>query len=165
MDKSDFIGIIPARYASTRFPGKPLVEIGGKSMIQRVYEQVSKVLDAVCVATDDQRIFDAVVIGEGSIVMAGAVINPGTKIGRGVIVNTSSSVDHDCRIGDFVHIAVGAHLCGTVTAGEKTWIGAGATVINNISICNDCMIGAGAVIVKDITEQGTYVGVPARFLK
>ena len=110
-------------------------------------------------------IADDVVIGEGSIVMAGAVINPGTKIGRGVIVNTSSSVDHDCRIGDFVHIAVGAHLCGTVTAGEKTWIGAGATVINNISICNDCMIGAGAVIVKDITEQGTYVGVPARFLK
>ena len=46
MDKSDFIGIIPARYASTRFPGKPLVEIGGKSMIQRVYEQVSKVLSA-----------------------------------------------------------------------------------------------------------------------
>ena len=110
-------------------------------------------------------IADDVIIGEGSVIMAGAVINPGTKIGRGVIVNTSSSVDHDCIIGDFVHIAVGAHLCGTVNVGEKTWIGTGVTVINNISIFNDCMIGAGAVIVKDIKEQGTYVGVPARFLK
>lgn len=52
------LGIIPARYASTRFPGKPLADIGGKSMIQRVYEQVLKsgVLDAVVVATDDERI-------------------------------------------------------------------------------------------------------------
>jgi 3-deoxy-manno-octulosonate cytidylyltransferase (CMP-KDO synthetase) len=55
-----YIGIIPARYASTRFPGKPLVEINGKSMIQRVYEQAVKcpVLDHVVVATDDERIFN-----------------------------------------------------------------------------------------------------------
>jgi 3-deoxy-manno-octulosonate cytidylyltransferase (CMP-KDO synthetase) len=52
-----FVGIIPARFASTRFPGKPLVDIGGKTMIQRVYEQVSKALTDVYVATDDQRIF------------------------------------------------------------------------------------------------------------
>jgi 3-deoxy-manno-octulosonate cytidylyltransferase (CMP-KDO synthetase) len=51
-----FIGIIPARYASTRFPGKPLVEIQGKSMIRRVYEQASKALETVYVATDDLRI-------------------------------------------------------------------------------------------------------------
>jgi 3-deoxy-manno-octulosonate cytidylyltransferase (CMP-KDO synthetase) len=55
-----FLGIIPARYASTRFPGKPLVDIGGKSMIQRVYEQVSLCLDEVWVATDDLRIKEAV---------------------------------------------------------------------------------------------------------
>jgi 3-deoxy-manno-octulosonate cytidylyltransferase (CMP-KDO synthetase) len=56
------IGIIPARYASTRFPGKPLVDIQGKSMIQRVYEQCGKAakLSSVLIATDDQRIFDHV---------------------------------------------------------------------------------------------------------
>jgi 3-deoxy-manno-octulosonate cytidylyltransferase (CMP-KDO synthetase) len=64
-----FIGIIPARYASTRFPGKPLADIGGKSMIQRVYEQASKALDTVMVATDDQRIFDAVIAFGGKVVM------------------------------------------------------------------------------------------------
>ncbi len=55
-----FIGIIPARYASSRFPGKPLADLGGKPMIQRVYERVSSVLDDVAVATDDIRIASAV---------------------------------------------------------------------------------------------------------
>ena len=55
-----FTGIIPARYASTRFPGKPLVDMKGKTMIQRVYEQVSIVLDSVYVATDDSRIYETV---------------------------------------------------------------------------------------------------------
>ena len=64
-----FIGIIPARYASTRFPGKPLVDIGGKPMIQRVYEQAKKVLDTIIVATDDERIYNAVKDFGGEVVM------------------------------------------------------------------------------------------------
>ena len=64
-----FIGIIPARYASTRFPGKPLAEIGGKTVICRVYEQASKALDTVVVATDDDRIYDAVETFGGKVVM------------------------------------------------------------------------------------------------
>ncbi|MEQ8624923.1 MAG: 3-deoxy-manno-octulosonate cytidylyltransferase [Vicingaceae bacterium] len=65
------IGIIPARYASSRFPGKPLVDINGKSMIQRVYEQAKKAtaLQHVVVATDDQRIVDAVLEFGGDVVM------------------------------------------------------------------------------------------------
>lgn len=67
------IGIIPARFASTRFPGKPLADIAGKTMIQRVYEQASKSrkLDAVVVATDDKRIFEAVLNFGGKVVMTG----------------------------------------------------------------------------------------------
>lgn len=64
-----YIGIIPARYASTRFPGKPLADLGGKPMIQRVYEQAKKVLTTVIVATDDQRIFDCVKSFGGEVVM------------------------------------------------------------------------------------------------
>jgi 3-deoxy-manno-octulosonate cytidylyltransferase (CMP-KDO synthetase) len=65
------LGIIPARYASSRFPGKPLVDIAGKSMIQRVYEQVKKCVDVaeVIVATDDSRIFDHVQVFGGVAVM------------------------------------------------------------------------------------------------
>ena len=64
-----FIAIIPARYASTRFPGKPLAILGGKPVIQRVYEQVSSVLEEVYVATDDDRIFQTVEAFGGRAVM------------------------------------------------------------------------------------------------
>lgn len=64
-----FIGIIPARYGSSRFPGKPLAEICNRTMIHRVYEQASKALDTVVVATDDERIYDAVEMFQGKVVM------------------------------------------------------------------------------------------------
>ena len=64
-----FIGLIPARYASTRFPGKPLALLGGKPVIQRVYEQVTSVLDDACVATDDERIYNCVKEFGGKVVM------------------------------------------------------------------------------------------------
>ena len=73
-----FIGIIPSRYASTRFPGKPLAEIGGKTVIQRVYEQACKALDTVVVATDDERIYDDVESFGGKVVMTRADHTCGT---------------------------------------------------------------------------------------
>lgn len=78
MSSLRFVAVIPARFASTRFPGKPLADIGGKSMIQRVYEQVSKALDDVYVATDDQRIFDAVVAFGGKVIMTSDQHRSGT---------------------------------------------------------------------------------------
>ena len=74
------LAVIPARYASTRFPGKPLVDIGGKTMIRRVYEQVSlsKAVDRVIVATDDRRIFDHVKSFGGEVMLTGAEHPSGT---------------------------------------------------------------------------------------
>ena len=92
-----FLGIIPARYASTRFPAKPLAMLGGKTVIQRVYEQVAGVLDDAYVATDDERIEAAVKVFGGKVVMTSVHHKSGTdrcyeamvKIGQGfdVIVN------------------------------------------------------------------------------
>jgi len=73
-----FIGIIPARYASTRFPGKPLAEICGKTVIRRVYEQATQALDTVVVATDDERIYNAVEAFGGKVVMTRADHKCGT---------------------------------------------------------------------------------------
>jgi len=75
----EFIGIIPARYGSTRFPGKPLAKIGEKSMIQRVYEQASRILDNLVVATDDMRIKKEVKYFEGEVIMTSAEHNTGTE--------------------------------------------------------------------------------------
>lgn len=107
-------------------------------------------------------IAENVLIGIGTVVVAGTVVNSGARIGKGCIINTCSSVDHDCKIANFVHVSVGAHVSGTVRIGERTWIGAGATVSNNVNICGGCMIGAGAVVIKDINEPGTYVGIPTK---
>lgn len=73
-----FLGIIPARYASTRFPGKPLADINGKTMIQKVYEQVAKALDHVYVATDDKRIEEVVKNFGGNVVMTSSNHQSGT---------------------------------------------------------------------------------------
>lgn len=72
------IAIIPARYASTRFPGKPLAMLGGKTVIQRVWEQVSRVIDDVAVATDDRRIADAVEAFGGRAIMTSPDHRSGT---------------------------------------------------------------------------------------
>ena len=78
MSKHKILGLIPARYGSTRFPGKPLADIGGKTMIQRVYEQTKKELDVVYVATDDERIVEAVKAFGGDVVMTSVDHQSGT---------------------------------------------------------------------------------------
>ena len=104
-------------------------------------------------------------IGEGTVVMANAIVNPYARIGKHCIINSGATVEHDNIVGDFAHVSVGSKLAGTVAVGERTWIGAGATVSNGLSICHDCMIGAGSVVIRDITAPGTYVGVPAARIK
>lgn len=105
---------------------------------------------------------EQVKFGNGTVVMAGVVINCCTEIGKGCIINTGSTIDHDNLIEDYVHISPGVHTAGTVKIGKGTWLGVGSKVSNNLNIISGCKVGAGAVVVKDITEAGTYVGVPAR---
>ena len=104
-------------------------------------------------------------IGQGTVVMANAVINVCSIIGEHCIINTSAVVEHDNVIDNYVHISPGALLGGTVRVNELTHIGIGAVVRNNIDICSCSTIGAGAVVSKQITESGTYIGIPARKIR
>lgn len=88
-----FSAIIPARYASTRFPGKPLAILGGKPVIQRVYEQASSVLSDVWVATDDERIFHAVENFGGRAVMTSAEHHSGTDRIEEAVQKTGTTAD------------------------------------------------------------------------
>ena len=88
-----FIAIIPARYASTRFPGKPLAVLGGKTVIQRVYEQVSTVLSEVYVATDDDRILQAVEQFGGRAVMTRSDHKSGTDRIEEAVEKIASDAD------------------------------------------------------------------------
>ena len=104
-------------------------------------------------------------LGEGTVVMAGVVVNPDSEIGMHCILNTGASVDHDCRVGDGVHVAPGSHLCGGVSVGAGAFIGAGAVVAPGRRIGADAIIAAGAVVLKDVPERAVVAGNPARSLK
>jgi len=101
-------------------------------------------------------------LGEGTQIMAGAVVQPGCRIGINSIINTRVSVDHDCIIGDHVHIAPGVTLSGGVKVGAGSHIGTGVTVIHGISIGIGCLLSAGSVVIRDVIEGTKVRGVPAR---
>ncbi|MBI4339604.1 MAG: acetyltransferase [Chloroflexi bacterium] len=104
-------------------------------------------------------------IGEGTVVMAHVVMNPGSSAGHHAIINTGAIVDHDCVIGDFAHLSPGVYLGGHVQVGQRTHIGIGASVVNDMTIGPGSIIGAGAAVVENIPPGVVAVGVPARVLR
>ena len=139
------------------------VAIGNGVTRKKVMENIQALGGKIATLVHPKAVIaKGVTLGEGTVVMAGTVIEPRAQVGKGCIVNTSSSLNHDVVLGDFVHVAVGAHLAGTVKVGDICWIGIGAVIKNNVNVCSQAFIGAGCVVIKDINEVGTYVGVPAR---
>jgi sugar O-acyltransferase (sialic acid O-acetyltransferase NeuD family) len=106
-----------------------------------------------------------VMLGPGTIMVAGSIVNPGCRVGSGVILNTASSIDHDCVVEDGVHIGPGARLGGEVFVGKCAWIGIGAVIRDKIRIGAGTIIGSGAVVVKDIPDGVVAYGVPARVIR
>lgn len=119
------------------------------------YQFVTVIHPSALIASD-------VVIGEGSQIMAGAVVQPSVKIGANCIINTRASIDHDCLVGDHAHIAPGATISGGVTLGDGCHVGSGAVIIQGLSIGASSVIGAGAAVIRDVAEGTTVVGVPAK---
>jgi sugar O-acyltransferase (sialic acid O-acetyltransferase NeuD family) len=99
-------------------------------------------------------------IGEGTVVMAGCVINSGARVGRNVIVNTGATIDHDCEIADGVHIGPGSHLCGNVAIGSATLIGAGTTIVPTVGVGAFVLIGAGSTVLADVPDRARVGGSP-----
>ena len=103
-----------------------------------------------------------VILSEGVQIMAGAIIQAGCHVGTNAVINTGVVVDHDCHIGDHAHIAPGVTLSGGVSVGENTHVGTGATVIQGIKIGRNSLIAAGAVVIRNVPDDETVVGVPAK---
>jgi len=102
------------------------------------------------------------VIGEGTLVVAGCVINADARIGDGVIVNTGTTVDHDCVVEDGAHLAPGVHLCGNVLVGREALLGVGTVVIPGVRIGPGAVIGAGSVVIQDVPAGARMAGSPCR---
>jgi acetyltransferase-like isoleucine patch superfamily enzyme len=101
-------------------------------------------------------------IGEGTVIFAGVILQPRTRIGSHVIVNTAASVDHDGLLEDFVHVAPGARLSGQVTIREGALMGVGSAAIPGTTVGAWAVVGAGGAVVADVAPGATALGVPAR---
>ncbi len=102
------------------------------------------------------------VIGVGTILSAGVVVQSDARIGRFCVLNTACTVDHDNVVGDSVSIGPGAHTAGRVTICDEAFVGLGALIINGVTVGRRATVGAGAVVVRDVAEGVTVVGNPAR---
>ena len=102
------------------------------------------------------------VLGHGTQVMAGAIIQAGVVVGDNVIINTGAIVDHDCEVGSHAHIGPGVVLSGTVQVGVGAHVGVGARVNQGLRIGSSALVAAGSVVIRDVVDDATVQGVPAR---
>lgn len=104
-------------------------------------------------------------LGQGTQVLAGAVVAAGVVLGEACIINHHATADHECVLGDGAHLAPGAILCGCVRLGNNVMIGAGAVVLPRVTIGENTVVGAGAVVIGDLPAGVVVVGNPARIIR
>ncbi len=136
--------------------------IGSTALRQKVYEKFKRQDYCFAQVIHPRAVVSRrALLGEGVQIMAGAVVNIGTRIKENSIINTNASVDHDCLIGAHVHIAPGVTLSGGVMVGDGSHIGTGTSVVQGLEIGTHVIVGAGAVVVNDVEVGRTVCGVPA----
>jgi len=153
----NIVGIIPSRFASTRFPGKPLIDIGGKTMIQRVYEQAckSKLLSKVVVATDDINIEQHVKSFGGNVVMTSDQHQSGTDRCFEAITKVSSTADVVINIqGDepFIHPEQ-IDLVASCFADPKVQI---ATLVKKLTEMDDLVSNTIMKVIMNKNKEAIY---------
>ena len=104
-------------------------------------------------------------VGPGGVVCAGTVLAISSRLEAHTIVNLNCTVGHDTVLEPYCTVHPGSNLSGRVHVGACTDIGTGTKIIQGLAVCPGCTLGAGTVVVRDITEPGTYAGVPARRIK
>ena len=140
-----------------------IVTIGNNKVRKQVVQNL-KTTFAVVIHSKS-IISKTVFVGDGSVVLAGAIINSDAVIKKHCIINTSSVVEHDCIIENYVHVSPNVSIAGGVFIDEGAHIGIGATIIQGIRIGKWATIGAGAVVINDIPDYAVVVGNPAKIIK
>lgn len=104
-------------------------------------------------------------VASGAVIAPTAVVSTRARVGEHAIINIGASVSHDSQLGRFVTLSPGVRIAGECEIGDGVFFGVNACVIPRLRITAGVTVGAGAVVIDDLTEAGTYVGVPARRLR
>lgn len=113
----------------------------------------------------DARLYKDSAVGEGSIICGGSILAINTKVQNHVIVNLNCTLGHDDIISDFCVVNPGVNVSGKVLVNECVDLGTGVKVIQGLTVGKNTTIGAGAVVIKDLPENCTAVGAPAKPMK
>ena len=95
-------------------------------------------------------------LGEGSIVMHGAIVNAGVIVGNNCIINTRALIEHDATVEDHCHISTGAILNGDVTVGNGSFIGSGSVIKQGIAIEKSCLVGMGLTVRHNLSDDSRF---------
>ncbi len=145
-----------------------IIGIGSNSLREKVANLISTQIPEITFIKaihPAAQVAKEVKIGEGTVVMAGATINPSCTIDRFCVVNTNSSLDHDSHLSEFASIAPGACCGGSCYIGKGSFIGLGANLIHGTKVGDHTVIGAGSTLIKDAESSSIYYGVPAKKIK
>lgn len=145
-----------------------IIAVGDNWTRKEIYEEIKSIapnFTFVKTIHPNAQIAKNVQIGDGTVIMAGAIINTNSIIKNHCILNTNSSLDHDCFMDDFSSLAPNATIGGNVKIGQFSAVSLGANVIHRITIKEHAVIGAGSVVLKDVPEFCIVYGIPAKIIR
>jgi len=165
VDGVQVVGPLEALYEAPEWD-HVFVAVGGNATRQRVAEDlVRRGRRLVTIVHPHTAISPRATIGDGTIVVAGGVVNAGARVGRCVILNTLSSVGHDCVVESFAQIASGVNLGGGAVIERGAFLGIGAKVVPLARIGAWSIVGAGSVVLGDLPARSFCHGTPARVVR
>lgn len=143
-----------------------VIAIGDGKVRENIYQRIKSTKNKFATLIHPNVLYsDAVKIGEGSIICAGNIITTNISIGKQVIINLSSTIGHDAVLDDYVTILPGVHVSGHVQLEKYVTIGTGTQIIQGLTVGKGTIVGAGATVVKELPENCTAVGSPAKPIK
>lgn len=165
ISEADLLALLASRQPLSRIEGATTIALGIGDNVSRVTSlQSASDVSMALLVHPSAVVSDSSVLGRGTVVFPLAVINAASRVGEGVIVNSGAIIEHDCVVGDGAHIAPGSVLTGGVVVGARTTVGAGAVVLPGVRVGCDAVVGAGAVVTREVPDQATVAGNPAKRL-
>ena len=145
-------------------PIDAVVAIGNGALRKKIvtYLKQNRNISFPSIISDSAEVSKYVKMGEGAIIMNKSLLTVDIEIGDFFLCNYGCTVGHDCKFGNYVTLNPGSNISGDVKLGDCVTIGTGASVIQGLSVGDNSIIGAGAAVVRDIIQDCTAIGIPAK---